>query len=550
MLALGNYVQWKSRIRRYIDTKPHNSELVHYCLQSLHKRLSMGLRKQFPVADGSSEKQLQRALKVDNIVRTRSTRKRGIAKCYPSALLMIQNLLRLLKMRKVKGKGRLTNLMAFISLSIQENLQTLYQQQPSNSSNTVELIKIILQDIKEEWCMISRGGSHCCWARENVAHYMYWHKLQEYTPDPVDQPFWNNLLMIAQCISNDIYLTEQGDSNITIDSSDICYDRAQDDQDETDDLDQELPSGLDKDNDVNYESKGRNDCAKAKGDLMDFIATSLQQFETDKGRKFLNKTLHAYFAKEGIRHETSTAQTPEQNGVVERRNRTLVEAARTMLSAVKVPLFFWAEAIATACFTQNRSLIIPRHKKTPYHIIDARKTSKAYKVFNKRTRMIVETIHVNFDELPQMTSDHVSSNPGPQCLTTSVFTELLQWKILLSGPKSSAVHAADNPDNRQQHNTTHTSTTTDVADPLPLNIHSTHQTPTQVPTVSDLRKTLFYVETIQNAQFCDDEILTSTSSVHRYKNKGRHRLVMLIHQICILSINTILLYNVGQKIIH
>nr|GFB78029.1 retrovirus-related Pol polyprotein from transposon TNT 1-94 [Tanacetum cinerariifolium] len=50
----------------------------------------------------------------------------------------------------------------------------------------------------------------------------------------------------------------------------------------------------------------------------------------------------------GIQHETSVARTPEQNGVVERRNRTLVEAARTMLSAAKVPLFFWAEAIATA----------------------------------------------------------------------------------------------------------------------------------------------------------------------------------------------------------
>ncbi|GJW57601.1 retrovirus-related pol polyprotein from transposon TNT 1-94 [Tanacetum coccineum] len=159
---------------------------------------------------------------------------------------------------------------------------------------------------------------------------------------------------------------------------------------------------------------------------------------TDKGTEFLNKTLHAYFAKEGIRHETSTARTPKQNGVVERRNRTLVEAARTMLSAAKVPLFFWAEAIATACFTQNCSLVIPRHEKTPYHIINARKPSvkffhifgslcyivrdgenldkmkekgdacifvgystqsKAYRVFNKRTRMIVETIHVNFDEL-------------------------------------------------------------------------------------------------------------------------------------------------------
>nr|GEU69020.1 hypothetical protein [Tanacetum cinerariifolium] len=77
---------------------------------------------------------------------------------------------------------------------------------------------------------------------------------------------------------------------------------------------------------------------------------------TDKGTEFLNKTLHAYFASEGILHQTSVARTPEQNGVVERRNRTLVEAARTMLSTAKVPLFFWTEAIATTCFTQNRSL--------------------------------------------------------------------------------------------------------------------------------------------------------------------------------------------------
>ncbi|GJQ96372.1 retrovirus-related pol polyprotein from transposon TNT 1-94 [Tanacetum coccineum] len=70
-----------------------------------------------------------------------------------------------------------------------------------------------------------------------------------------------------------------------------------------------------------------------------------------KRTEFLNKTLHLYFAQEGIEHQTSTARTPEQNDIVERRNCTLVEAARTMLSAAKVPLFFWAEAIATACFT-------------------------------------------------------------------------------------------------------------------------------------------------------------------------------------------------------
>nr|GEW59340.1 retrovirus-related Pol polyprotein from transposon TNT 1-94 [Tanacetum cinerariifolium] len=96
---------------------------------------------------------------------------------------------------------------------------------------------------------------------------------------------------------------------------------------------------------------------------------------TDRGTEFLNKTLKAFFKEEGIEHQTSTARTPEQNGIVERWNRTLVEAARTMLSALKVPLFFWAEAIATTCYTQNRSIIIPTHGKTPYHIINDRKPS-------------------------------------------------------------------------------------------------------------------------------------------------------------------------------
>nr|GFB09442.1 hypothetical protein [Tanacetum cinerariifolium] len=175
--------------------------------------------------------------------------------------------------------------------------------------------------------------------------------------------------------------------------------------------------------------------------------------------EILNQTLHAYFDAEVILHQTSVARTPKQNGAVERRNRTLVEAARTMLSTTKVPLFFWAEAIATACFTQNRSLVIPRHEKTPYHIINDQKPSvkffyifgsicyivrdgenldkmkekgdecifvgystqsRAYRVFNKRTRVIMESIHVNFDELPQMASDQVSSNPAPERQTMAL----------------------------------------------------------------------------------------------------------------------------------
>ncbi|GJU61177.1 retrovirus-related pol polyprotein from transposon TNT 1-94 [Tanacetum coccineum] len=301
------------------------------------------------------------------------------------------------------------------------------------------------------------------------------------------------------------------------------------------------------------------------GVLIDFLTlvqrglhVQVTTVRTDKGTEFLNKTLHAYFAKEGIRHETSTARTPEQNSIVERRNRTLVEAARTMLSAAKVPLFFWAEAIATACFTQNCSLVIPRHEKTPYHIINARKPSvkffhifgslcyivkdgenldkmkekgdaciffgystqsKAYRVFTKRTRIIVETIHVNFDELPQMASDHVSSDPAETVTTSNklellyspMFSELLNRTSLVVS-KSSIVHAADNPDKRQQHNITHTYTTTDVADPPPLNIHSTHQTPTQVPTVTAPENSIQVETNTENAQFDEDEFINIFST--------------------------------------
>nr|GEV46857.1 retrovirus-related Pol polyprotein from transposon TNT 1-94 [Tanacetum cinerariifolium] len=121
-------------------------------------------------------------------------------------------------------------------------------------------------------------------------------------------------------------------------------------------------------------------------DFLSLVQRGLQAqvrvVRTDKGTKCLNQTLHAYFAVKGIQHQTSIARTPEQNGVVERRNRTLVEAARTMLSAANLPLFFWAEAVATACFTQNRSLVIPHHEKTPYHIINDRKPSvKFFHIF-------------------------------------------------------------------------------------------------------------------------------------------------------------------------
>ncbi|GJT16610.1 retrovirus-related pol polyprotein from transposon TNT 1-94 [Tanacetum coccineum] len=108
------------------------------------------------------------------------------------------------------------------------------------------------------------------------------------------------------------------------------------------------------------------------------LKASILTIRTDNGTEFKNEKLRAFYAKLGIVHKTSIARTPQQNGVVERRNRTLIEAARTMLIFSKALEFLWAEAIATACFTQNRSIVHTRHNKTPYELIRGRKPNVQY----------------------------------------------------------------------------------------------------------------------------------------------------------------------------
>ncbi|GJR10330.1 retrovirus-related pol polyprotein from transposon TNT 1-94 [Tanacetum coccineum] len=181
------------------------------------------------------------------------------------------------------------------------------------------------------------------------------------------------------------------------------------------------------------------------------LKETVRRIRTDNGTEFVNQTLREYYEKVGISHETSVARSPQQNGVVERRNRTLIEAARTMLIYAKAPLFLWAEAVATACYTQNRSMIRRRHGKTPYELLHNKPpdlsylhvfgalcyptndsenlgklqpkadigifigyapTKKAFRIYNRRTRRIIETIHVDFDELTAMASEHSSSGPA------------------------------------------------------------------------------------------------------------------------------------------
>nr|GEV96733.1 hypothetical protein [Tanacetum cinerariifolium] len=106
--------------------------------------------------------------------------------------------------------------------------------------------------------------------------------------------------------------------------------------------------------------------AKLKGKSVDTnsnaltISLSSATFAETAGVEEFELTLATTALAQGILHQTLVARTPKQNGVVERRNRTLVEADQTMLSATKVHLLFWAEAIATSCFTQNRSLVVSK----------------------------------------------------------------------------------------------------------------------------------------------------------------------------------------------
>nr|GEU57583.1 hypothetical protein [Tanacetum cinerariifolium] len=99
------------------------------------------------------------------------------------------------------------------------------------------------------------------------------------------------------------------------------------------------------------------------------LKVPVRRIRTNNGTEFVNQTLRKYYEEVGISHEISVARSPQQNDVVERRNRTLIEAARTMLIYAQPLLFLWAEAMATACFTQNRSIIRLRHGKTPYELM-------------------------------------------------------------------------------------------------------------------------------------------------------------------------------------
>ncbi|GJZ09976.1 putative ribonuclease H-like domain-containing protein [Tanacetum coccineum] len=116
--------------------------------------------------------------------------------------------------------------------------------------------------------------------------------------------------------------------------------------------------------------------------LKDFISLvenqlnkKVKAIRCDNGTEFKNAKLIELCGEKGIKRDYSNARTPQQNGVAERKNRTLIEAARTMLADSKLPTMFWTEAVSTACYVLNRVLITNPHNKTPYALLTGKTPS-------------------------------------------------------------------------------------------------------------------------------------------------------------------------------
>ncbi|GJW25399.1 putative ribonuclease H-like domain-containing protein [Tanacetum coccineum] len=166
---------------------------------------------------------------------------------------------------------------------------------------------------------------------------------------------------------------------------------------------------------------------------------------SDNGTELKNSVMNQFYKMKGIKREFSVARTPQQNGVAKRKNRTLIEAVGTMLVNSKLPTTFWAEVVNTACYVLNKVLVIKPNSKTPYELIHGRTpliyfmkpfgylvtilnirdhlgkfdgkadegffigysvVSKAMRVFNKRTKIVEETLNIRFlENAPNVTGN-------------------------------------------------------------------------------------------------------------------------------------------------
>ncbi|GKB69518.1 putative ribonuclease H-like domain-containing protein [Tanacetum coccineum] len=206
-------------------------------------------------------------------------------------------------------------------------------------------------------------------------------------------------------------------------------------------------------------------------EIENLVDKKVKVIRCDNGTEFKNRVMSDFCEKKGIKREYSVARTPQQNGVAERRNRTLIEAARTMLADSKLPTTFWAEAVNTACYVQNRVLVVKPYNKTLYELVRGRTpalsfmrpfrchvtiintldhlgkfdvksddgffvvyslNSKDFRVYNIRTRKVEESLHIKFlEDKPIIAGD------GPKWLfDIDVLTQSMNYVPVVAGTNS------------------------------------------------------------------------------------------------------------------
>ncbi|GKD34809.1 putative ribonuclease H-like domain-containing protein, partial [Tanacetum coccineum] len=205
--------------------------------------------------------------------------------------------------------------------------------------------------------------------------------------------------------------------------------------------------------------------------IENLIDLKVKVIRFNNGTEFKNRIMNQFYEMKGIKREFSVARTPQQNGVAKRKNRTLIEASRTMLADSKLPTTFWAEAVNTACYVQNRVLVIKPKNKTPYELFLGRKPAlsfmrpfgcpvtilntidhlgkfdgkadegffigystniKAFRVFNSRTRILEDNLHV---QLSKNTPNIVGSGPNWP-FDIDALTNSMNYKPVAAGNQS------------------------------------------------------------------------------------------------------------------
>ncbi|GKB46678.1 putative ribonuclease H-like domain-containing protein [Tanacetum coccineum] len=183
--------------------------------------------------------------------------------------------------------------------------------------------------------------------------------------------------------------------------------------------------------------------------IENLINLRVKVIRCDNGTEFKNRVMNQFYEMKGIKREFSVARTPQQNGVAERKNRTLIEATRTMLADSKLPTTFWAEAVNTACRKPALSFMRPfgcpvtilntidhlgkfDGKADEGFFVGYSTNSKAFRVFNSRTRIVEENLHVQFSE---NTPNIIGSGPN-WLFDIDALTKSMNYKPVVAGNQS------------------------------------------------------------------------------------------------------------------